>query len=122
MSFETKRVWTVVLSVLVMCGCFRNPTRLVESGKKYIAEAKYNDAVIELRNAIKVNPQLAEAHYQLSLAYLHLGSTAEANQEVDRTIVLQPGNRTAQLLHGNLLLLMDRNFQDAKTTAETILQ
>ena len=38
-----------------------------------MAEGKYTDAALELRSAIKLNPQLPEAHYQLALAYLHMG-------------------------------------------------
>src|SRR5262245_5061988 len=113
--------WTVALAGFLMLGCSRDPQKLVQSGVRYMAEGKYNEAVIELKSAIQRNPQLPEAHYQLGLAYLRLGLVAEANQELNRTVVLQPANLAAQLIRGNLLLL-DHNFQEARATAELILE
>src|SRR5262245_31081561 len=122
MSEKHRRVlWAAVLTILILAGCSRDPNRLVESSKKYLAEKKYSEAIIELRNALKLNPQMVEAHYQLALAYLQVGMLGEAKQEINRTIQLQPGNIDAQLMHGSLLLL-DSNFQEAKATAELILQ
>ena len=40
--FEKKTVWMVVLAVLLTSGCLRNPTKLLESGKKYMAEGKFS--------------------------------------------------------------------------------
>jgi len=113
-------VWPILV-VVVLLGCSRDPNKLIESGKKYIAEGKYREATIELRSAIQLSAQSAEAHYQLARAYLYLGSIADANQELNQTVLLQYANLDAQLIRGYLLLL-DRNFREAKDTAEYILQ
>src|SRR5262245_33902449 len=120
--FDKKNsVCGMVLASLLVFGCSRDPLKFVESGKKYIAEGKYEAGVIELRNALKINSQLPQAHYELAVAYLHLGRLAEAKQELNRTILVQPQNLPAQLRYGSLQLL-DRSFQDARTTAELVLK
>jgi tetratricopeptide (TPR) repeat protein len=95
--------------------------KLVDSGKKYLSQGKYNEAVIELRSAISLNPQLADAHYQLALVYLTVGQLRDASQEIQKTVALQPGNLAAQLKYGNLLLV-ERKFDEARAAAELILK
>src|SRR5947207_8419327 len=95
----------IIVTIAVVWGCSRDPNELVESAKQYISAGKYNEAVIELRNAIKLNPQLAEAHYQLGLAYLRGGAATDARQEFNRTVLIQTGNAEAQILYANLLML-----------------
>src|SRR5438874_4321076 len=114
-------VCQTILSTLVILGCSKDPKKLVESGKNFLAESKPNEAVIQLRNAIQMNSQLPEAHYNLALAYLALGAVGDATQELEKTVTLQPGNVPAQLKHGNLLLL-DRKFDEARAAAELILK
>jgi Flp pilus assembly protein TadD len=43
----------------------------VQKGEAYVAQEKYTEAVIEFRNAIKLEPKDAQAYYKLSLAYLN---------------------------------------------------
>src|SRR5215831_9541953 len=108
---KTNLIGTVLLTAIVITGCSKDPNKLVESGKKYIADAKYPDAVLQLRSAIQLNPQLGEAHNQLAIAYLHMGLLRDADQEVTRTINLQAENIDAKLLHGNLSMIVDHNLQ-----------
>src|SRR5262249_13029561 len=97
-------VCQTILSILVIMGCSKDPKALVEIGKNFLAESKPDQAVIQLRKAIQLNPQLAEAHYNLALAYLATGALDDANQELEKTVTFQPANMPAQLKHGNLLL------------------
>ncbi len=83
MSQRKTFFWILVLSALAILGCSRDPQKLVESGKKYIAAGKYTDAVLELRSAVQLNSQLPEAHYQLAIAYLHMAMTRDADQELE---------------------------------------
>ena len=53
--------------------------------------------------------------------YLAVGRFIEASQEIQKAVVLQPGNLAAQLKHGNLLLL-ERKFDEARAAAEVILK
>jgi len=100
MSLTKTITCQIILSMLAIIGCSKDPKKLVESGKKYLAEAKYNEALIELRSAVNLNPQLTEAHYELAVAYLAVGQMPAAKQELERTVLLQPGNMQAQLKYG----------------------
>jgi tetratricopeptide (TPR) repeat protein len=89
-------------------GCHRDPNkekqRYLQSGEHYAAEGKNKEAVIQLSNALKVDHNFADAHYQLSKVYLKEGAVQPAFQELRRTVDLQPGNIKARIDLGNLLL------------------
>jgi len=111
---------SLALGLLLSSGCSRNPDELLESGKKYLAEQKYKEAAIELKNAITGNPRMVEAHYQLGVAYASLGQLADASKEFSSTVLLDPNHLEAQLRHG-YLLLFERKFDESRTTTELLL-
>src|SRR5262245_22594246 len=120
--FDKKNsVCGMVVASLLVFGCSRDPLKFVESGKKYIAEGKYEAGVIELKNALKINSQLPQAHYELAVAYLHLGRLAEAKQELNRTILVQPQNLQPKLRKGNRHLL-DASFKNVRITPKLLLK
>ena len=45
-------------------------TKHFEKGMEYLDEEKFNEAVIELKNATQADPKFEDAHYQLALIYL----------------------------------------------------
>jgi TolB-like protein/DNA-binding winged helix-turn-helix (wHTH) protein/lipoprotein NlpI len=47
-------------------------------------------AVADYRHALKLNPNLAEAHHQLANVYNHVGLLDKAEQEINKAIVLDP--------------------------------
>lgn len=101
-------------------GCHHDPNvqkqKYLESGKRYAAQAKYKEAAIQFSNALKVDRNFAEAHYQLGTVYLKMGSVMPAFAELNRTVALQPTNLQARIDLGNLLLagkLPDRAAEQA---------
>src|SRR5881409_107483 len=115
-------VWSLtILSVVLYAACSRDPQHILARGTKFVASGKYTEAVIELKNAVKVAPGLAEAHYQLGLAYAGLGQLGDSRREFETAVQLNPGNKWAQLYYGNFQLL-DRKFEDARSRAELILK
>jgi len=88
-------------------GCSRDPNvrkqKYLDSGEKYFAEGKFREAVIQYSNAIKIDSRFAQAHYDLSQAYLKLGDTNDAYQALSRTVELAPDNYRAQADLANLL-------------------
>ena len=69
---------------------------------------KYPEAVIEYKNAIQIDPKLAQAHYDLAECYLKQANWRDAYEELGRTIGLEPNNRKAQIALGNLYLASGR--------------
>src|SRR5438552_705464 len=101
----------VMYSLLIACfaaACSRNPDAIIASGKKYLAEEKYNEAIIEFKNAANTNPQMAEAHYQLGVTYILVGAFREAAESLARAVSINPNHVAAQLKYGNLLLLQQK--------------
>jgi tetratricopeptide (TPR) repeat protein len=122
-SDSLKRILAVSglsLVLLITVGCAKDPMELLASGKKYLAEQKYKEAVIQFKSAINANPQLADAHYQLGLVYLRLQQPLDAAQEFTKVALLDPNNLDAQLKSGNLLLL-EKKFVEAREKAELVL-
>ena len=91
----------------MLTGCSRDPNvrkqKYLDSGEKYSAEGKYREAVIQFRNAILIDSRFAQAHYDLSQAYLKLGDSNDAFQELTRTVDLAPDNYRAHTDLANLL-------------------
>src|SRR5271169_4626205 len=69
--------------------------KYLESGQRYAEKGKYREAVIQFRNAIQVDPDYAAAHYQLAQVYMKMQEWMPANQELNRTVELQPANYSA---------------------------
>ncbi len=66
----------VSLLVVILSGCSLDPQKgkikYLESGKRYLKAGKYQEASIQFRNAIKLDPRFAEGYYQLAQADLSL--------------------------------------------------
>ncbi|TWX65420.1 XrtA/PEP-CTERM system TPR-repeat protein PrsT [Colwellia sp. C1TZA3] len=81
------------LSVLVCCsvlinigGCSESETALthINKAKTYIDEDKFNESIIELKNAIKKAPDNADARFLLGQLYLQQGSGLNAVKELEK--------------------------------------
>ena len=57
-----------------------------QTGQRYFEKGKYSEAAIEFMNAIKVDPNYADAHHQLAESYLRLQKPEGAFQELGRTL------------------------------------
>ena len=101
-------VVAVSLALGLTLGCHRDPNkekqRYLQSGKRYAGEGKDKEAAIQFSNALKVDHNFADAHYQLSKIYLKEGAITPGFQELRRTVDLQPGNIPARVDLANLLL------------------
>jgi tetratricopeptide (TPR) repeat protein len=115
------------LLLAVLTGCSRDPNvrkqKFFESGEKYFAGGKYREAAIQYANATQIDSRFAEAHFKLSQAYLKLGDSNRAFQELTRTVDLTPDNYRAHTDLANMLVTV-RNpdgspssdaFKQAKT-------
>ena len=97
----------LLAALALVAGCHVDPnvrkSKYLESGMRFDAEGKFKEAAIQFLNALKVDKNYPEAHYELAHAYEHLGRSAEASSELARTVELQPSNLKAQVELGNLL-------------------
>src|SRR6202048_4069721 len=113
------------LLLLPSTGCFRNPKvrmqKYYDSGLQYAQKGKYQEAAIQFQNAIQIDKNFADAHYQLARCFLQQGLWPNAYRELRLTIDLAPQNLPAQLDLANLYF-GGRRFEDAKQHADEILK
>jgi len=110
--------------VTLLAGCHGDPNvrkqKYVESGVRYSGEGKYNEAIIQFSNALKIDKNYPEAHYQLAETYLHINQYSGAYAELSRAVSLQPSNMKARLELGRLLVAGGK-LDDAQAQADAIM-
>jgi len=103
--------------VIVLAGCSRDPVaqsqRLVESGNKFYAKAKYREASIMYRRALQKNQKNGDAYYRLGLASLKLGQGNEAAGALRRAMTLPPVNPDGPVKLADLYWISYANSQGA---------
>ena len=85
-----------------------------QNALEYIKEKDNSAAVIELRNAIQIDPKFAEARYQLGLLYLQQNDPRNAFAELQRTASLDPNNLDAAVKVAEFLLLANNKEESRK--------
>src|SRR5215469_8490810 len=98
----------VATVLMVATGCKGNPEKAkkkyLESGLAYVDKKQYDAAVIQFRKALQVDPNYADAHYQLGLALLRQGNDKEhvtqGYFELNQAAKLDPKNLKARLEMG----------------------
>ena len=106
-------------------GCSRDPNAMkqkyFESGSRYFAQGKDREAVIELLNATKIDPQFTQAHRQLAKTYIRLEAWPEAYRELQRIAELDPDDVQVQVELGHLLIAA-RSFAEARGVVEQLVK
>ncbi|MCL4813308.1 MAG: tetratricopeptide repeat protein, partial [Vicinamibacteraceae bacterium] len=90
------------------------------NGNAFFEKGDYQKAVLEYRNAVRIDERFGEARYQLARAYEKLQDPAAAFRELTRAADLLP-DRTDVQLHAARYLLLAERFDDARTTARKVL-
>lgn len=89
----------LLLAAVLTAGCADKPETLVASAKEHLAKNDRAAAVIQLRNALQKNPDLAEARYLLGKSLLETGDLAGAEKELRKASELgYPADVVAPLL------------------------
>src|SRR5580693_2420997 len=111
-----------VLLFLTSCSGDTNQQKLkfLKSGEDYFKQNRFQEAVIQFRNALQIDPRFAEAHYQLARSYLSLRNSNAAYRELTETVTLDPKNSAAQLQLA-ALLIASRQFEQAEAAAKKVL-
>jgi tetratricopeptide (TPR) repeat protein len=103
---------------------FTNADEALAAGKKYLDENKTEAAIEALQQATKLNADLAEAHFQLGIAYALKESEDEALQKVDDapTPAKTPKASNKKIKEGQAVILTDSDkaFQNAAKAYEKI--
>jgi len=114
----------VLLALVILAGCSTDRSQqkadFLASGEKYEKAGKYQEAVIQFRNAIEIDPRSAVAHYRLALVYIKLKAVRQAYRELLATVELDAKSADAQLQIATLLIGA-RKYEDAQRAAEKVI-
>lgn len=114
----------LALGMLFLAACSTDPNqqklKYVSRGDAYLKDGKYQEAVIEFRNAIQIDPKFAQAHRQLAQTYLSLNNGDAAFRELEETVGLDPTNSDTQLSLAQLLIGR-RQYEQAQAALDKVL-
>lgn len=75
--------------ILGACGGGESPEKLISSSKEYLAKNDAKAAIIQLKNALQQNPNLADARFLLGSALLESGDVEGAELELRKALSLK---------------------------------
>jgi tetratricopeptide (TPR) repeat protein len=87
----------------------------------YMAQSHVDEAIIEYRNALNVDPKRGDIRTKLGDAYMLKQDIGNAYREYIRAADLLPNDIAAQIKAGDFLLLAKR-YEDAETRANNVLK
>lgn len=102
------RVLSLLLCALVLAACQDDAAKLaqhLERGDAYIEEEHFNEAIIEFKSALQLDPNQARAHYKLAHAYFGAGKPRDGFWELRETVRLDPSNHEARIEFSRLAIL-----------------
>jgi putative PEP-CTERM system TPR-repeat lipoprotein len=81
---------SAIILALILSACSETKTaqQLILSGNNFIQVRDYSSAVIEFKNAIRLEPKNANARFSLGNAYLEQGDFINAEKEFSRSVEL----------------------------------
>jgi cellulose synthase operon protein C len=118
---------TAIIAAVLLVGCGANtPEAKIASAKHYLAKDDPKAAVVELRNALQKNPDLAEARFLLGKTQLESGDVVAAERELRKAIELKyppdeaiPPLAEAMLQQGQFKKLVDEFRKSVLTSADS---
>jgi len=69
--------------------------KLIELGKFYFLNEKYDEAINKFKEAVKIDENNAEIYYNLGIVYESKNLPEEASQMYTKTLELNPGHKLA---------------------------
>ncbi|HEX6894439.1 MAG TPA: tetratricopeptide repeat protein [Bryobacteraceae bacterium] len=95
---------SLILIAVLLSGCGRSAEQYIARGNELFSSGKYEDAIINYRNAIKKDAKSGEGYYRLGLALMRTNKTGDGYQSLRRAVELSPSNIPAKVELANLSL------------------
>jgi putative PEP-CTERM system TPR-repeat lipoprotein len=115
---RTMRVFPLFLCLVLCVSCNTDPSakaaKALERGKTLLAKNDSERAVIEFMNAVAAQPNNAEAHYQLALAYIQAKRLPPAISSLVMATKIDARHKAAQIKLAELMT--------AKSTDRSVLE
>ena len=111
--------------IAIVTGCNRSPAekkaRHIQRGDQYYSEQRYREAVLEYRNALRIDTENAHAIQRLGLSYYQLGELGPSFPFLLKTKELVPDDIESRLKLGTMYLAGRKNTE-AREEAAFILE
>ena len=91
-----------ILCALVLTGCGRNAASYVAKGNKYLAEKKYDDAMLQFRKAVQLDRKNGEAYYGMGLIDVQQRDFSQAYDMLTLAAEFSPQRREVATALGDL--------------------
>ena len=85
-------MFLIGLILIGFLGCSKEAKmeRHWKKGENYFTQNKFNEAIIEYKNVVQLNPKNAKAHYKLGLSFLRTNNFKGAFSEFSQAVDLDP--------------------------------
>ncbi len=110
-----------MLTLLPACRSSARAKEHVDKGNQYFAQKQFSQAQSEYGQAIKINPDFADAYYRLGLLQIQEEYPAAASKSLARAVELDSKNLDARLRLGDLDI-SSTQYSEARQQAEAVLQ
>ena len=110
--------------MLFSAGCQSDEERVdgfIARGETYLENEQDEEAIIEFKYVLQIDPEHPRAHEALSLAYLEVGKPREAYWEMSETVRVDPGNIDGRLRYGTISAAIG-DFELSLEQAEAVLK
>jgi tetratricopeptide (TPR) repeat protein len=124
MAARWVRFLGIGIAVLMLAGCSSPEERFSEHmsrGDQYFENEKWSEARIEYWNALKIDPDYAEAHFKMAEALMRLNQFRDARWEYQESIRLAPDELAWRIKLAELLILFNAN-DDGLEQIATVLE
>jgi len=115
----------LTMALALTAGCTRSPeakkARYLERGDRYFRQSQYREAILEYRNALRIEGTDPHATRQIGLAYYQNGELSQAFPYLLKAQEREPDNFDVRLKLGTIYLLGGRS-EEAASEAEVTLR
>jgi tetratricopeptide (TPR) repeat protein len=121
-----KKAGLVIVALLVIfsfCSCSsmeQKRAKFMDDGKASFAKGDYVTARLQFKNALQLDPELAEGYLWLGKTELHLKNPRGAFGSLSKAVQINPDLFEGQIILGNLFLL-GRRLDEADAKAKLVL-
>jgi len=117
------KIFAVLAALTFLVGCVQDPVAkkqaYYERGAKYQGEGRYNEAIIEFRNALQIDPDMIPALRALGQAYRAKSWDEDAARELSRAARLEPASLPILSELGRILVSLE-DWEACNGLGETI--
>ena len=109
--------------ILIGVGCGSDETRIAEfreKGNQYIEQEQYEEAIIEFRSVLQLDPNDVDAHRNLAEAYFYTDRAREGYWELSETVRLDPDDVDSRIQYTAITMAGGR-FDEVLESADAII-